>query len=43
MLRLLAWAAVITALLVLPVSRKRERQREHPVDAEQVVAAGAAA
>jgi len=28
MLRLLAWAVVIVALLFLPVSRKLERQRE---------------
>ena len=31
MLRLLAWTAVIVALLLLPVSRKLERRREHPV------------
>ena len=43
MLRLLAWAGVITALLVLPVSRKLERQREHAVDAVAGPPAGAAA
>jgi hypothetical protein len=43
MLRLLAWAGVITALLVLPVSRKLERQREHAVDAVAVPPARAAA
>ena len=43
MLRLLAWAAVITALLVLPVSRKRERQREHAVGAVAVPPARATA
>lgn len=31
MLRLLAWTAVIVALLLLPVSRKLERQRERAV------------
>jgi hypothetical protein len=30
MLRLLAWTGVIVALLLLPVSRKLERQRERP-------------
>ena len=42
MLRLLAWAAVIVALLLLPVSRKLERQREHAVDAVPATPAGAA-
>jgi hypothetical protein len=37
-LRLLAWTAVIVALLVLPVSRKLERQREHPAVAEPLSA-----
>jgi hypothetical protein len=36
LLRLLAWAGVIVALLLLPVSRKLERQREHSVVAEVV-------
>jgi hypothetical protein len=31
---LLAWAAAIVALLVVPVSRKLEREREHPAVAE---------
>ena len=43
MLRLLAWTGVIVALLLLPVSRKLARQRERPVDAEAVAAAGARA
>ena len=38
-LRLLAWAAVITALLLLPVSRRLERQREHASDAVPATAA----
>ena len=42
MLRLLAWTAVIVALLLLPVSRKLERQREHAVDAVPATPAGAA-
>ena len=33
MLRLLAWTGVIAAFLLLPVSRKLERRREHAVDA----------
>jgi hypothetical protein len=33
MLRLLAWTGVIVLLLLLPVSRKLERQRERPVAA----------
>jgi hypothetical protein len=37
-LRLLAWTAVIVALLVLPVSRKLARQREHPAVAEPLSA-----
>ena len=32
LLRLLAWTAVVAALLVLPVSRKLARQREHTND-----------
>jgi hypothetical protein len=36
MLRLLAWAGVIAALLLLPVSRKLERQRKRAVLAEPV-------
>jgi hypothetical protein len=31
MLRLLAWTGAIVALLLLPVSRKRAREREGPV------------
>ena len=42
MLKLLAWAAVIAVLLLLPVSRKLERQREHAVDAVARTPAGAA-
>ena len=42
LLRLLAWTAVITALLLLPVSRKLQRQREHAVDAVPTAPAGAA-
>jgi hypothetical protein len=34
MLRLLAWTAVIVALLLQPGSRKLARQREHPVVAQ---------
>ena len=34
MLKLLAWTGVIVALLLLPVSRKLERQRERPVAAQ---------
>ena len=41
-LRLLAWTAVIVALLGLPVSRKLERRREHAVDAVPATPAGAA-
>ena len=41
-LRLLAWTAVIVALLSLPVSRKLERRREHAVDAVPATPAGAA-
>jgi hypothetical protein len=37
MLRLLAWTAVIVALLLLPISRKFERQRERPAVAEAAV------
>jgi len=33
-LRLLAWAAVIVALLVLPASRKLERERERADERE---------
>ncbi len=33
LLRLLAWAGVITLLLLPPVARKRARQREHPITA----------
>lgn len=33
-LRLLAWTAVITALLLLPVSRRLGRERNRPVVAE---------
>jgi hypothetical protein len=36
LLRLLAWTGVVVLLLVLPVSRKLERQREHSVVAEPV-------
>ncbi|MGX7678715.1 DUF3533 domain-containing protein [Jatrophihabitans sp. DSM 45814] len=36
LLRLLAWAVVIVVLLVLPVSRKLERQRDRAAMAEQV-------
>jgi hypothetical protein len=36
MLRLLAWTAVIVALLLLPVSRKLARQRERPLIAAAV-------
>lgn len=36
MLRLLAWTGVIAVLLLLPVSRKLERQRERPVVARQL-------
>jgi hypothetical protein len=43
MLRLLAWTGVIVALLLLPVSRKLARQREHSVDVVAVAAAGARA
>jgi hypothetical protein len=39
LLRLLAWTAAIVALLLLPVSRKIERRREHSV--EEHVAASA--
>ena len=39
MLRLLAWTGVIVALLLLPVSRKLERQREHATDAVAVTPA----
>jgi hypothetical protein len=39
MLRLLAWAGVVVALLLLPVSRKLERQREHFVIVEHSVGA----
>jgi hypothetical protein len=38
-LRLLAWTAVIVALLLLPVSRKLARQREHEVAANTFGAA----
>jgi hypothetical protein len=37
MLVLLAWTAVIVAALLLPVSRKLERQRERSVGAGAVV------
>jgi hypothetical protein len=43
MLKLLAWTGVIVALLLLPVSRKLERQRERSVDAVPAVASGARA
>ena len=43
LLKLLAWTVLLAALVVLPMSRRLERRREHPFDAEQVVAAGAAA
>ena len=36
LLRLLAWTGVIVALLLLPVSRKLERQRERPAAARGV-------
>ena len=42
-LKLLAWTAVIVAFLVLPLSRRLERRREHPADAEPLAAARAAA
>jgi hypothetical protein len=42
-LRLLAWTAVIVAVLLLPVSRKRARQSQSSVDPEPPVAAHAAA
>ena len=42
LLRLLAWAGVITLLLLLPVTRKLERQRERPLAPEAEAAAGAA-
>ena len=41
-LKLLAWTAVIVALLVLPVSRKLERRRELAVDAVEAKPVGAA-
>jgi hypothetical protein len=36
LLKLLAWTGVIVALLSLPVMRKREREREHPVVARRI-------
>jgi hypothetical protein len=42
-LGLLAWGVVIAALLVLPVSRRLERRREHPFDAVTAGPARAAA
>jgi len=39
LLKLLAWGAVIVALLLLPASRKLEREREHAVAATPVGAA----
>jgi len=43
LLRLLAWAAVIVALLLLPVSRKLERERERADDAVPMATAVGAA
>ena len=42
MLRLLVWTVVIVALLLLPASRKLERQRERSVDAVPASPVGAA-
>lgn len=42
LLRLLVWAVVIAALLVLPVSRQLERRREHAVEAVAATPTGAA-
>jgi hypothetical protein len=42
LLRLLAWVAILVALLLLPASRKLERRREHAVDTVAAVPAGAA-
>jgi hypothetical protein len=41
-LKLLVWTAVIAALLLLPVSRRLERQREHAVAPGAATPAGAA-
>jgi hypothetical protein len=41
-LKLLAWGGVIAALLLLPASRKLERQREHAADSVPATPAGAA-
>jgi hypothetical protein len=43
LLKLLAWTAVIVALLLLPVSRRLERRREQAVPPGAVTPAGAAA
>jgi hypothetical protein len=43
LIRVLAWTAVIVALLLLPVSRKLERERERADDTEPAVAAVGAA
>jgi hypothetical protein len=42
-LRLVAWTVVVALLLLLPVSRKLARQREHAGDAATATPAGAAA
>jgi hypothetical protein len=42
LLRLLAWVAILVALLLLPASRKLERRREHAVDTVATIPAGAA-
>jgi hypothetical protein len=41
-LRLVAWTVVVALLLLLPVSRKLARQREHAVNAATATPAGAA-
>jgi hypothetical protein len=42
LLKLLAWTAVIAALILLPVSRRLERRREHPAEASPPAVVGAA-